>query len=131
MGQKIGKAYGKELILDLNDCDIKTFTRESIGAYFDQLCELIDMDAQDRHFWDDEGLPPEECQTDPKTKGISAVQFILTSTIVIHTLELPKSAYINIFSCKDFDEDEALDFTVEWFGAKMYIDDTTIIRGRE
>lgn len=128
MEKAIGNSYGKELVLDLNDCDIKTFTRKSIGVYFDQLCELIDMEAQDRHFWDDEGLPPEECQTNPKTKGVSAVQFILTSTIVIHTLELPKSAYINIFSCKDFDEDKARDFTVKWFGAEM-CDDITIIRG--
>ena len=130
MVREIGEAYGKELILDLNDCDIKTFTRESIGAYFDQLCELIDMEAQDRHFWDDEGLSPEECQTHPKTKGISAVQFILTSTIVIHTLELVKTAYINIFSCKDFDENATRDFTVKWFGADFCYD-TTIIRGKE
>ena len=70
--------YGQELILDLHQCDINTFSRKSIGSYFDNLCRLIDMKAEDRYFWDDEGLPPEECQTNPKTCGISAVQFILT-----------------------------------------------------
>ncbi len=61
------------------------------------------MECCDLYFWDDLGVPNEDQQTDPKTKGTSAVQFILTSTIVIHTLDLMKSAYINIFSCKKFD----------------------------
>jgi len=109
--------YGKELILDLSSCNVETFTRESIGNYFDKLCELIDMQAEDRYFWDDEGLPSEECQTNPKTCGISAVQFILTSTIVIHSLTKLGKVYINIFSCKDFNVDDVCEFTVKWFGA--------------
>lgn len=113
----MAEPYGKELILDLSDCNVETFTRESIGNYFDELCELIDMQAEDRHFWDDEGLPPEQCQTNPKTCGISAVQFIITSTIVLHSLTKLGKVYINIFSCKDFDSDEARDFTIKWFGA--------------
>ncbi len=107
--------YGKEIILDLHECDVSTFTRESIADYFKRLCVLIDMQAEDMYFWDDEGLPEEECQTNPKTCGISAVQFILTSTIVIHTLTKLGKAYINIFSCKDFDTEVARDFTVSWF----------------
>lgn len=110
--------YGLELILDLKDCDVNTFARDSIGIYFDELCKLINMGQGDRHFWDDEGLPPEECQTNPKTTGVSAVQFILTSTIVVHTLTKLGTAYVNIFSCKDFDTDIAEDFTRQWFGAK-------------
>lgn len=122
----MGEPYGKELILDLRDCDIKTFTRESIGNYFDKLCELIDMQAEDRHFWDDEGLPPEQCQTDPKTCGVSAVQFILTSTIVVHCLTKLGKVYVNIFSCKDFDSCEASRFTVEWFGANTHSDSVVV-----
>jgi S-adenosylmethionine/arginine decarboxylase-like enzyme len=36
---------------------------------------------------------------------------------VIHTLDLMKAAYVNIFSCKDFDTDEAAKFTAKWFGS--------------
>lgn len=122
----MSEPYGKELILDLSDCDVSTFTRESIGNYFDKLCELIDMQAEDRHFWDDEGLPPEECQTNPKTCGISAVQFILTSTIILHSLTKLEKVYINIFSCKDFDDNDALNFTIRWFGAKQFHTKTVI-----
>ena len=107
--------YGKEVILDLHDCDSSKFTRHSIETYFAEMCELIDMERCDLHFWDDVGVPEAEQQTDPKTKGTSAVQFILTSTIVIHTLDLLQTAYINIFSCKEFDHNQASHFTAKWF----------------
>jgi S-adenosylmethionine/arginine decarboxylase-like enzyme len=111
------EVYGQELILDLHACDTSKFTRSALARFFIDLCELIDMEACDLHFWDDVGVAEEEQQTDPKTKGTSAVQFILTSTIVIHTLDLMKVAYVNIFSCKEFKTDEAAKFTAEWFGS--------------
>ena len=111
--------YGSELILDMHGCNVSNFTRQSLTEYFTRLCEAIDMEPCDLHFWDDEGVPPEEQQTSPHTKGVSAVQFILTSTIVIHTLELLEAAYVNIFSCKTFDRDVAEKLTKEWFGAQQ------------
>lgn len=110
--------YGYELILDLHSCDVSTFNRESLKSFFEKLCDEIKMTRCELHFWDDVGVPPEEQQTSPHTKGTSAVQFILTSTIVIHTLDLLKAVYINIFSCKEFDKDKAEQLTKEWFGAK-------------
>ena len=110
--------YGMELVLDLHDCDPNTFTRETIELYFSNLCKLIGMEACALHFWDDKGVPEAERQTDPKTKGTSAVQFILTSSIVIHTLDLLGSVYLNIFSCRSFDSDAAARFSAEAFGSK-------------
>ncbi len=110
--------YGLELILDLHGCDSNVFTRKSIERFCDELCDLIDMERCDLHFWDDVGVVQEERQTDPKTKGTSAVQFILTSTIVIHTLDLMKTVYVNVFSCKEFDTHEAAQFTANWFDSK-------------
>ena len=109
--------YGTELILDLYGCDVSTFNRQSIEKYFDKLCKTIDMERCELHFWDDVGVPLEERQTSPQTKGTSAVQFILTSTIVIHTLDLLRAVYINIFSCKPFDRNVAETITTKWFGA--------------
>ena len=111
------RPYGIELILDLHGCDPSRFTRVAIEQFLEELCELIDMERCDLHFWDDVGVPEDERQTHPKTKGTSAVQFILTSTIVIHTLDLMKATYVNVFSCKDFDTDEAAEFTAKWFGS--------------
>ena len=112
--------YGKELILDLHGCEPSRFTRASIEEFLGELCDLIDMERCDLHFWDDLGVPEEERQTDPKTKGTSAVQFILTSTIVVHTLDLTGAVYVNLFSCKEFDADEAAEFTARWFRASEW-----------
>lgn len=114
---RLREPYGQELILDMHECDARKFTRSSIEEFCVKLCELIDMERCDLIFWDDVGVSEEEQQTDPKTKGTSAVQFILTSTIVIHTLDLMSAAYINIFSCKEFDTDAAARFTADWFGS--------------
>lgn len=112
------KPYGFELIIDLHKCNVSTFNRESLDAYFVKLCKAIKMQKCERYFWDDVGLPEEQKQTSPHTKGSSAVQFILTSSIVIHTLDLLEAAYINIFSCKAYNQELALKITKEWFGAK-------------
>jgi len=112
------KPYGFELILDLHGCDPNTFNRDSLDNYFEKLCKAIDMEKCARYFWDDVGVPVEDQQTLPHTKGTSAVQFILTSTIVIHTLDLLKAAYINIFSCKPYDRQAAEELSKEWFSAK-------------
>jgi len=112
------KPYGFELILDLHGCDPNTFNRDSLDNYFEKLCKAIDMEKCARYFWDDVGVPVEDQQTLPHTKGTSAVQFILTSTIVIHTLDLLKAAYINIFSCKPYDRQVAEELSKEWFSAK-------------
>jgi len=109
------KPYGHELIMDLHGCDVGTFTRESLKTFFGYLCTAIKMEPCDLHFWDDEGVPPEERQTEPHTIGISAVQFIVTSSIVIHTLPLLEAAYVNVFSCKPFDQRAAIRLIAAWF----------------
>ena len=107
--------YGYELILDLHNCNPETFNRNSLKGFFTKLCKKIDMEACDLHFWDDLHTPEDEKQTEPHTKGTSAVQFILTSSIVIHTLDELQKVYINIFSCKHFSRIIAEHTAVEWF----------------
>lgn len=104
-------SYGKELILDLHECE-RTDVDES---FFVELCDLIDMQREDLHFW---GPAEGERADDPKISGVSAVQFILTSSIVVHCLDKMGSVYVNLFSCKEFDESDATLFIFKWFGAK-------------
>lgn len=108
-------AYGLELVLDLSDCNVNKFNRSDIGRYFTELCALIGMEACDLHFWDEIGVPQEERQTNPKTIGTSAVQFILTSSVVIHSLDKLRAVYVNVFSCKDFNSKDAATFTANFF----------------
>ena len=116
-GANIHQVYGFELVLDLHGCETELFNREYIDKFFTDLCDLIEMEKCEVHFWDDVGVPEKERQTLPHTKGTSAVCFILTSTIVIHTLDLLRAVYVNIFSCKSFDPNAAAEFTGQRFKA--------------
>ena len=115
------RPYGYELLVDLHGCNTTKFDRANIEEFFDRLCEKIAMKKCEVFFWDDVGIPAEEKQTDPRTKGTSAVCFILTSTIVVHTLDLLGTTYVNIFSCKYFDPKIAEAFTHEFFQAKNHV----------
>ena len=115
----MSEPYGQELILDLHGCDTSLFNRDDLTRFFRLLCQRIDMKPEALHFWDDVGLPPEECQTEPHAKGTSAVQFILTSSIVIHALDMTGKVFINIFSCKAFDVADAESFCAEFFKAEF------------
>ena len=113
------KPYGYELILDLHGCDVSTFNRKSIEGFMKTICEAIDMQREDLHFWDYDGVPEEELPTESHLLGTSAVQFITTSNIVIHTLDLTGALYVNIFSCKKYDAQVAEDVTKKWFHAQQ------------
>ena len=124
---KLIKSYGKELILDLHKCNTKKFKRSSIKIFFKELCNLIDMKRCELFWWDDYGLPDNERQTEPHLKGTSAIQFIMTSNITIHTLDILGNLYLNIFSCKDFDPKKATEFSRKFFEGKI-VTATTVIR---
>lgn len=121
-------AYGMELTMDLYGCDVATFTRDSLGSYFDHVCALIGVTPEQRHFWDDVGVQVDERQTNPKTQGTSAVQFILTSTIVIHTLDQLEQVFVNVFSCGNFDAGQVQGHSLKHFGARC-LEPHVIVRG--
>lgn len=112
-----GIRFGYELLLDLHGCDVSTFTRESITDYFVKICDTIGMEREDLHFWDYDGVPEEERSTEAHLLGTSAIQFITTSNIVVHTLDLTGAVYVNIFSCKEYSIEIAEKITCDWFKA--------------
>ena len=111
--------YGKELILDLHDCTKNKFTRDLIKEFFDNLCEKIDMQQCDLHFWDYKDEPEAYAKAPKHLKGISAVQFITTSNITIHTLDEMERVYLNIFSCKAFESHVVKELALLYFGGKL------------
>lgn len=115
---KSKEPYGFELIMDLHDCDVSKFNRASLHKYFIKLCKAIDMKRCELYFWDDVGVPSKRRQMSPRTRGMSVVQFMLTSSVVVHKLDLLKAVYINIFFCKSFDKEIAEKLTRKWFAAK-------------
>ena len=47
-----GRVYGFELVIDLHGCESALFNRRDIDRYFTQLCNLIEMEKCEVHFWD-------------------------------------------------------------------------------
>lgn len=106
------KRYGVELILDLHGCDISTFTKENLGRFFVELCDLIEMKrhGEPMYWFDDSDIP--------HLRGVSGIQFIETSDVVVHCLDILEAVYLNLFSCKEFDPHVAEAFIKDFFGAK-------------
>lgn len=67
------------------------------------------------HWWDDFWTLPWWKETEPHIKGTSAIQFIRTSDIRLHALDLQRAIRLNVFSCKEFDPSTVKEFTVQWF----------------
>jgi len=122
-------AYGKHLVLDLYECDVSKFNREFMEKWVNELCILINMEQENLEWWDYEDVPVDERPTEPHLLGTSMVQFIKTSNIVMHALDILKLGLIDVFSCKDYDTNKVIEFTVNWFGAKEY-DNQVLMRGR-
>lgn len=108
--------YGMELIIDLHECDLEGLvTREKLTEFFQTLCKKIDMKRHGEPlFWED-------TSDIPHLRGVSAMQFIETSTIVCHPLPMLRSVYLNIFSCKDFDANMALGFCMDFWRAQREV----------
>lgn len=106
-------SFGMELVLDLYECNPDTIrSEEELRRFVTELCEVIEMKTYGDMFAERFAL------NDIKTAGFSIVQLIETSSITGHFREEINSAYINIFSCKEFDTDVAAEFTKNFFGAK-------------
>ena len=104
--------FGVELVLDLYDCDPETIrSRSRLIEYVHQLCDLIGM----RRYGDT--IAERFALSNPKAAGYSIVQLIETSSITGHFSEQRNAAYLNIFSCKEFDVAAAIRFTQDYFGA--------------
>ena len=116
-GMNPSAPYGMELVIDMHDCDRTLFTREAITEFMVELCDRIDMKREALHFWDYEEDERAKAAAPPHLKGTTAVQFIKTSNITIHTLDDLGRVYLNIFSCREFDVAVGVSYATEYFGA--------------
>jgi len=107
------KIYGKELILDLINCDPKIIrSKKKILEYSTRLCNLIKVKKYGKPIVERFALHPNHAT------GYSLVQLIESSLVSGYFSELWNRAFINIFSCKDFDDKKAAVFTKKFFNAK-------------
>ncbi|HUW71837.1 MAG TPA: S-adenosylmethionine decarboxylase [Candidatus Humimicrobiaceae bacterium] len=93
------KIYGKELILDLLDCDPKIIrSKKKILQYSKKLCSLLKIKRYGKPICERFALD------DSHAAGYSLVQLIETSLLSGHFSELWNRAFINIFSCRLFEK---------------------------
>ena len=98
----------------------RLLNRASLDEFFTKLCELVEMEKCEVYFWDDVDVPSEEQQTEAHTKGTSAVCFILTSTIVVHTLGPSGGCLCEYyFLASHLTRMKATKFTEKWFNGHV------------
>ena len=122
--------YGQECVLDLHEVPLEMFNNKALKQFGEELCKEIGMSLGPAHSWGndhDEGMYKPNDKQDDKKDGISHVQFLWESSIVIHALDELQKVFVNVFSCKKFDSEKAKDFTVKYFGGKL-VNETNIIR---
>lgn len=123
-----GELLGKELILDLCDCNLEGFDKPKVEKFAQDLCDFIDMDSVEVHTWEYVEQDPDKTPEDfAHLKGHSTVLFLKTSNITIHTFDNLNKVSLNIYSCKDFNSEEAERFCCEYFGGKS-LQAVTILR---
>lgn len=108
-------SYGKELIIDMQECNTNKFNRQGIKEYLIELCKKIDMKREKLYWWDYEDDIEAYDNAPAHLKGTSCVQFISTSNITIHTLDDLRKVFINIFSCKDFHDLAVMMYSADFF----------------
>lgn len=116
---EVMRTYGYSLSLDIHGCDTSQFTRRNLKRFLNHLCNEIDMDREKLVFWDYNWHPRAKAKAPPHLKGTSLVQFISTSSIVIHTLDDMRRVYLDLFTCKPFDKKRAEATVLGWFGGEV------------
>lgn len=102
---------GQLTIIDLKECDEALVRdRKALAGFGKELCKIIKM----KPF----GEPIVKRFGKGKLRGYSSVQLIETSNITVHLDEFGQKAFIDIFSCKDFDPVAARDFSKVYFKAR-------------
>jgi len=105
-----GEHWGYHLMMDISDCNHHIDDLKSVESFITDLVEALKMERL--------GKPILVKVNGQDGRGITAVQIITTSTITFHGDDDKWSAYIDVFSCKVFDPQIAVDLVEEYFEPK-------------
>ena len=117
--------FGPHLTLDLKGCPREVL--ENYKLHFDYLKKLPEMIGMtpitQPYVFPYSGLVAED-------KGITGIVIIAESHLSIHSFEDKGYTFIDMFSCKDFDVDAAIKYTIELFKPQSY-DMNLVKRGKD
>lgn len=104
--------YGKQLLVNAGSCDQRIREIDTMAKFIAELPARVGMkafgEAQVYRFGDGNEV------------GLSGVQLLYSSAIVIHTNDLECDLYLDLFSCRDFDESDVIDHIVSHFSPKTH-----------
>jgi S-adenosylmethionine/arginine decarboxylase-like enzyme len=104
-------SWGILTSIDLKGCSpIIIRSLIAISDYVSELIKLLDMKPY--------GYPQIVHFGSKETEGYTLVQLIETSSITGHFVNETNEAFIDIFSCKPYDADQAATFTCRYFKAE-------------
>ncbi len=107
------QVFGPHITIDASRCDFeKLASREVVYNILDGLPEMLGMTKIM------EPLIVEWVDKFATTPGYSGFVMIAESHISIHTFPDQDYVFIDIFSCRPFDTEAAIDYLVKAFGAK-------------
>ena len=105
------KYWGKLGIIDLRGCNIDVLEdKNKLLEFSSKICFEIKMIPH--------GKPLINRFGEGELGGFSLMQFIKTSSIVVHADEHQGRVFIDIFSCKEFDIERATNFAKVYFMAR-------------
>ena len=103
--------WGKLGTINVYGCNPKKIRdKREIKRFVGVLCEFIDMERK--------GSCRVKRFGKGDLKGYSAIQFIEYSSITIHFDEVENRAFIDVFSCKDFDTSKVEGFSRKFFNGE-------------
>lgn len=109
------EAFGPHITIDLKGCPKNVLSNYNLHFDFlKSLPTLIQMTPITQPYvFPYSGLVPED-------KGITGIVIIAESHISIHSFEEKGFAFIDIFSCKEFDVDKAVKIIIDTFKPESY-----------
>lgn len=98
--------WGYHLVMDLKGCKTDVKDREIVNKFMIDLVDVIDM----KRYGDPIIVKFGES---PAVSGFSAIQLIETSNLTGHMVDITNDIYFDIFSCKAYSPEVALEFARE------------------
>lgn len=115
--------WGQHLVLDFNGCPQSLLScKENILKWTKELVKAIDMVAYG------EPIIEHFATHSHEAAGYTMLQMIETSAIAAHFAENIGQVYIDIFSCKPYDNNVALEVCKSYF-QPTEVKQTTLVRG--
>ena len=106
----MNKSWGWELLVDMKGCNSHSISSpDHFKAFLKALTDAIQMKLYG------EPVLADFAHDEPDIGGYTIMQMIETSSITGHFVTKTGDAYLNIFSCREFSPDRALEVITQYF----------------